>query len=536
MGDVRRFAPAELPGVADVLVIGGGITGASVARDAALRGLSTVLVERDDVASGTSSRSSKLIHGGLRYLQTYQFRLVHESVREREVMMRIAPHRARLEPFLYLVYDGYPEQGGLVNLGLTVYDVFARAPLRRRHRMLGRDAVLHREPHLNPEGLRGAGLYHDAATDDARLTLDVLESAHRAGALVANHREAVGLVRERDRVAGAEIRDRITGEETIVRARTVVNAAGPWVDAVLGLEQPVGHPTLRPSKGVHIVLRTEDLPLRTAVFLRSPTDGRVVWPIPAGDDRHVYVGTTDTAFSGSADDVVADERDVAYLLAVANHAVPEARVGPEHVVGSWAGLRPIVAPPPDTSNADAPREHVVTETASGMITVAGGKLTTARRMARQAVDAVVATLGEHHGVRGVPPSSTERVAIAGGASAELFRAERAVAGSGADERTRRRWLRRYGGAAERVAAGDPTRIADTELTAAEVAHAVREEMAMTVSDVLVRRTGSFFWSDDGEDRAVDAVSDALDVAHGFGPDVRATQQKDYRTWVARNRP
>jgi glycerol-3-phosphate dehydrogenase len=174
---MRRFTSADLPATADVLVVGGGITGASVARDAALRGLSTVLVERDDFASGTSSRSSKLIHGGLRYLQTYQFALVHESVREREVMMRIAPHLATLRPFLYLIYEGDPEGKALLNLGLTFYDAFARAPRRRRHRMLGRGAVLRREPYLNPEGLRGGGLFYDALTDDARLVLDVLESA-----------------------------------------------------------------------------------------------------------------------------------------------------------------------------------------------------------------------------------------------------------------------------------------------------------------------------------------------------------------------
>lgn len=532
---MRRFAASDLPERADVLVVGGGITGASVARDAALRGLAVVLVERDDLASGTSSRSSKLIHGGLRYLQTRQFAMVHESVREREVLMRIAPHLADLRPFLYLLYDGYPEGRALLDAGLTVYDAFSRAPLRRWHRMIGRTAVLRREPHLNPDGLRGAGLFHDALTDDARLVIDVLESAARAGALVGNHRDVVGLLHERGRVAGAEVVDRITGEQMVIRARTVVNATGPWVDGVLGLERPVPRPTLRPTKGVHLVLGTADFPLHTAAFLRSPSDGRVVWPIPSADGRHVYVGTTDTAFDGSPDDVVADERDVEYLLAVANHALPDARVGPEHVVASWAGLRPIVAPPPGTSNSDASREHTVAEGPTGLVTAAGGKLTTARIMARQIVDVVVAQLRRHHGVAAVPPSTTGMVPIAGGDPGDRFRAERTVAG--APPAVARRWLQRYGGrAGEVAAAGSHAVIAGSDLTDAEVRHAVVDEMAMTVSDVLVRRTGSFFWSADGDVTAVDHVSDALEEAHGYAAGVRADQQAAYAAWVTRNRP
>ncbi|MEV5302561.1 MULTISPECIES: glycerol-3-phosphate dehydrogenase/oxidase [Amycolatopsis methanolica group] len=531
---VKRFAPSDLPARADVLIIGGGITGASAARDAALRGLSTVLVERDDFASGTSSRSSKLIHGGLRYLQTYQFRMVHESVHEREVMMRIAPHLADLRPFLYLLYRGYPEGKALLNLGLTFYDAFSRAPLRRWHRMLGRDAVLRREPHLNPDGLTGGGLYHDAMTDDARLVIDVLESAWRAGALLANHSEATGLVHERGRVAGAEVTDRITGEQTVIRARTVVNAAGPWVDRVLGLERPVTQPTLRPTKGVHLVLRTEDFPLQTAVFLRSPSDNRVVWPTPTADGRHVYIGTTDTDFHGSPSDVVADDRDIDYLLEVANHTLPDANVGPEHVVATWAGLRPIVAPTPGTSNSDASREHTITEGPTGLITVAGGKLTTARIMGRQIVEHAIEQLRRDHGIRSVPTSTTGTVPIAGGDPADRFRAERAVATAPGD--LAQRWLRRYGGNAGRVAAaGTHERIAGTDLTDAEIRYAVDREMAMTVTDVLVRRTGSFFWSADGDAAAIDRVSDVLAERRRYPDDVRKAQQADYKDWVARNR-
>lgn len=531
---MKRFTSADLPGQADVLIIGGGITGASAARDAAMRGLSTVLIEKDDFASGTSSRSSKLIHGGLRYLQTYQFKMVHESVREREVMMRIAPHLADLQPFLYLLYRGYPEGKALLNLGLTFYDAFSRAPLRRWHRTLGRAAVLKREPHLNPAGLAGAGLYHDAMTDDARLVTDVLQSASQAGALLANHAEAVGLVTEQGRVAGAEVLDRITGDQTVIRARTVVNAAGPWVDRVMGLDTPVPHPTLRPTKGVHIVLRTEDFPLHTAVFLRSPTDNRVVWPTPTPDGRHVYIGSTDTTFDGSPDDVVADGQDIAYLLDVANHTLPDAKVGPEHIVGTWAGLRPITAPPPGTSNTDASREHTITQGANGLITVAGGKLTTARIMGRQIIDQVVDRLARDHGIRSTPGSITDQVPISGGDPADRFRCERALAVVPAALKDR--WLRRYGGNAHRVAAaGTHEPVPGTDLTDAEIRYAADQEMAMTVADVLVRRTGSFYWSPDGDAAAIEHVSDVLDERHHYTPEERAAQQAEYRLWVTRNR-
>ncbi|MEU5397969.1 glycerol-3-phosphate dehydrogenase/oxidase [Streptomyces sp. NPDC005963] len=538
---MKRFTASDLPNEADLLIIGGGITGASVARDAALRGLSVVLVDRDDFASGTSSRSSKLIHGGLRYLQTYQFRMVNESVREREVMMRIAPHLADLRPFLYLVYDGYPEGRALLNLGLTFYDAFSRAPLKRRHRMLGREAVLRREPHLNPHGLKGGGLYHDALTDDARLVLDVLGSASRAGALLANHREVTSLIHEHGRVAGAELTDRLTGEHLTVRAKAVVNAAGPWVDRVLGLEQAPEHPTLRPTKGVHIVLRTEDFPLGTAVFLRSPSDNRVVWPTPAGDGRHVYVGTTDTDFTGSPDDVVGNEQDFDYLLEAANHTLPGAKVDSSHIVASWAGLRPLIAPAPGTANSAASREHTLTTGPGDMITAAGGKLTTARLMGAQIVDAVAGQLRDRHGIRGLPPSTTGRVPISGGGAGEIFRARRELASTPVTPRTGERWLRRYGGNATALCDAvardheDGITIGDSVLTRAEIEHSVQREMAMTVADVLVRRTGSFFWSDDGDTSVIDHVSDALDAAHGYTPRQREAQQADYTRWVERNR-
>ncbi len=377
----------------DLIVIGGGITGVATARDAALRGLSVLLVEKDDFAAGTSSRSTKLIHGGLRYLETYQFKMVAESLQERERMLRLAPHLTEVRPFLYLLYRGYPETRFKLSLGLTFYDAASGQWRKRRHAMLSREQVLEHEPHLNPEGLLGAGRFYDVLTDDARLTLDTAKGAARAGAVLLNHARVTGLLIEAGEARGVRIEDQLGGGVVEVHGRQVLNATGPWTEQTRALEDggPAGR--LRPTKGVHIVLRKRDFPLNTAVFLRSPDDNRVVWPIPSLDDSLVYVGTTDTDYIGDPDSVRPEEADLQYLLNVANHTIPDARLDLSHVVGCWAGLRPLVAPSPGTSTGNTSREHAISVGPAGMLTISGGKLTSSRLMARQFVDAAVERLG-----------------------------------------------------------------------------------------------------------------------------------------------
>ena len=521
----------------DLVVIGGGITGAATARDAALRGLSVLLVEKDDFAAGTSSRSSKLIHGGLRYLETYQFTLVAESVREREALLRLAPHLTEVRPFLYLLYDGYPESPWLVNLGLTFYDAASGAWRKRRHTMLSAAEVLRREPHLRAEGLRGAGLYYDVLTDDARLTLDTAQGAAEAGAVLLNHAEVTGLVLEHGRCRGVTVTDAWTGTTVDVHARQVVSAAGPWTDRVRALEH--GRPTgrLRPTKGVHIVLRKADFPLGTAVFLRSPDDNRVVWPIPSLQDDLVYVGTTDTDYDGDPDDVRPDPEDIAYLLRVANHAVPGRNLTEEHVVGSWAGLRPLVAPDPGTSTSNTSREHAITTGDTGLIAISGGKLTSNRVMARQLVDAVMRALGRPTSRRSLAAITPVSGALGGAAS--VRREAEAV---GVPDEIASAWVRRYGSNAHRLVAlwRDDERnrevIGPRGLTRAEVVHAVRYELAGTLEDVLVRRTSLFFWDDEGGGSGIDAVADELAGLLGWSEERRAQEVARYRALVAAHRP
>jgi glycerol-3-phosphate dehydrogenase len=275
----------------DILVIGGGINGAGIARDAALRGLRVALVEQSDFASGTSSRSSKLIHGGLRYLEQGEVRLVLEATRERERLRRLAPHLVRPIRFVYPIYAGGPVSKWKLNAGLWAYDLLAGIFSVRRHHMLGAEETHRIEPRLLTEGLRGAGEYWDCWTDDARLVLETLLSARDEGAVAVSYARVVGFVKENDHIVGARLSDRIGGRELVVRARAVINAAGPWVDAVSAMDDHAA-PRLRPTKGVHVVVPRARLGHEAAIVLHAVQDGRVMFVIPW--DECSLIGTTDT--------------------------------------------------------------------------------------------------------------------------------------------------------------------------------------------------------------------------------------------------
>jgi len=522
----------------DLVVIGGGITGAATARDAALRGLSVLLVEKDDFAAGTSSRSSKLIHGGLRYLETYQFRLVAESVRERERMLTLAPHLTEVRPFLYLLYDGYPESKTLLNLGLTLYDVVSGAWRQRRHRMLSAAQVLEREPHLRAAGLNGAGLYYDVLTDDARLTLDTAKGAAEAGATLLNHAAVTGLVLEGGRCRGVTITDAETGAVADVHAREVVSATGPWTDQTRALEHTQSTHRLRPTKGVHIVLKKADFPLDTAVFLRSPDDNRVVWPTPSLEDDVVYIGTIDTDYDGDLDDVHPDGADIRYLLNVANHAIPGRGLTEDDIVGSWAGLRPLIAPAPapGVSASNTSREHSITTGATGLITISGGKLTSNRVMATHLVNAAVAAMGGTRSRRSLAATTP----ISGGSGTTSARSVAAAAA--VPTHLSDLWLRRYGSNAARIvklwSEDEANRevIGPRDLTRAEIVHAVREEMTMSLEDLLVRRTSIFFWDAEGGISSIDRIAMEMAALLGWSDERRTSEIAEYRTLVQVYRP
>ncbi len=494
----RRKALAALSSEPfDVLVVGGGINGAGIARDAALRGLRTAVVERADFASGTSSRSSKLIHGGLRYLEEGRLRLVIESVRERERLRQLAPHLVRPQEFVFPLYRGVNLPPWKLAAGLWAYDLFAGLWSVRRHRMLGVTTLLAAEPALRRDGLRGAGLYYDYRTDDARLVVETMLSAVDAGAVVLSYAQVAGFVKDGGTITGARVVDGIGGEEIVVRARVVVNATGPWVDTVSALDAPAP-PRLRLTKGAHVVVPRARIGHNAAIVLNAVADRRVMFVIPWGE--HSLVGTTDTDHVGGPDNPPeVDASDVAYLLDTVNHYFPDARLTAADVVSAFAGLRPLIAPPATAglSPSRISREEEVFVSASGLITIAGGKLTTYRLIAATVVEQVLAALRRAGDRRRFGRTRTGTLPLPGGGAepaalaAQAFERDghgmgRAVLGHLAD---------RYGSRMHAVVGvvardrhlGEPI-VPGLPDRRAEVVTAVEDEWAVTLEDVLRRRT------------------------------------------------
>jgi glycerol-3-phosphate dehydrogenase len=465
----------------DLLVIGGGITGAAIARDAALRGISTALVEKTDWAAGTSSRSARLIHGGLRYLEYYQFGLVSEALSERAILRKIAPRLVRPTPFMYPLYRG--QEPGFLKLmaGMWVYDLLAQFRNVSRHRMMLARETARREPIVAREGLRGAARYYDAVVDDARLTLATVQSAHLAGAVVANHTRVVGLLSHGGQVVGATARDEIAGREIEIHACAIVNACGPWVDAVRSMDAETKHvsPLLRPTKGVHLIIHRERLTSQHAIAFDSPRDNRHLYVIPWGD--FAIIGTTDTDYVQGPDTLNVAPEDVDYLLEAAQHAFPSVHLTEADVISAYAGLRPLIGSNAASTYAIS-REHHIEQSESGLFTIAGGKLTTHRLMAKEMVDAVAKKVGSA-GKCVTGKRHIEAAERAGGTGMPAYQIPIAhlVEAYGADA------IRPLAYAEERPELGQPI-APGLPYIRAEVHYAVEHEMALALSDVLIRRT------------------------------------------------
>jgi len=365
----RSFAALESR-VFDVLVIGGGITGAGIARDAAMRGLSVAIVDKAEWASGTSSKSSRLIHGGIRYLERGQVGLVRESVREREILLRIAPHLVKPLEFTWPVYRGARLPKWKLRAGLTLYDLLAGKRGVRAHQSLDLSEVLAKEPGLRRDGLVGGASYHDAATDDAGLTRANVMSAVKHGATAVEYARAESTTVSAGRASGAVVRD-MRGDATAnVSARLIVSATGPW--------QAKG------TKGSHIIVARSRVGNQSAVTMTSPDDGRVMFVLPSGETT--LVGTTDIYTAETPDDVSASPAEIAYLLRAANAYFPHAALSADDVIGTWAGIRPLATAPAGTSPSSISREHRISRDKAGVVVVTGGKLTTYRAMAAEVVN------------------------------------------------------------------------------------------------------------------------------------------------------
>ena len=486
----------------DVVVIGGGITGAGVALDAASRGYSVALVEKADFASGTSSRSSKLVHGGLRYLQSFDLGLVREALLERQLMVRLAPHLVRPLPLVVPAFNG-ARLDRLVGIGLNMYDVMATPGLRgrrtrraeralengneadwspARHRVISGEEVAELLPAFDERRPTGGYLFYDCQTDDARLVLTVLGEAERFGAVCANRLEVRRLDRVEAHGATVTVRDAETGDEHPIHAANVVNATGVWADRIQPeeLHSEAEVPTIAPSRGTHLTLESADLPLVAGAI------------VPAGEGRSIFalpwlgrslIGTTDNNYNGNIDHVRPSPEDIDYLLEAVNAFFGKA-LGPDRVAGAYAGVRPLISTGDTRKSVDISRKAELYETSGGLITITGGKLTTWRRMAKMAVDRIVERDGRE------APCRTHEIPL--GQSIDPAGLPRI---DGVSEASYAALAGRYGHAAEQVLA---TATARGELARpilqgmpdllAEAAFAARNEQALSVADVLLRRT------------------------------------------------
>jgi glycerol-3-phosphate dehydrogenase len=518
----------------DLVVIGAGCNGAGIARDAAMRGLEVLLVDKGDIGNATSSWNSRLIHGGLRYLEHGEIGLVRESLRERETLLRVARHLVRPLALLIPIYDANQRRPWMVRLGMIAYDLLSPRKSLPRHRMLSREETLSRAPGLNPRGLRGAALYHDCQVEyPERLVLENALEARDHGAVVLTHARVTRLLAESNAARGVEFTDRLTNASVVARGRAVVNAAGPWVDEVLrGLDPPLRR-LIGGTKGSHVVVSPFAGAPDVALYIEARCDHRPVFVLPW--NGLYLIGTTDICFEGNPDDARADEHEIEYLLGEVNRAVPDAKLTRERIHYLYSGVRPL---PRVEQGAEAAitRRHILHHHAArtrGLFSVVGGKLTTYRSLAEQAVDAVLRELG-----RAAPACATAETPLPGGRSRDVaayrdrLRAHSALPAASAEH-----LARVYGTRATDVlalAAGHSDLQqplgASSAAIGAEVVMALHDELAVTLADVLLRRTMEGLRPSLG----LDVAGAAAEIArrHGGWDHARAQRELDaYRQHV-----
>ncbi len=486
----------------DVLVIGGGVTGAGVALDAVARGYNVALVEKADFASGTSSKSTKLVHGGIRYLPNFDFGLVQEALVERGLLLQNAPFLVKPLEFVLPIYEGdrhpvgmpFTTPGGvglevILDMGLFLYDLMSGGRSVKWHRRLSRDQVLKLAPALIQEGLKDGFTYYDAQTNDARLTLTLISTASRYGATITNYSEVVSFVEEGNKVKGAIVRDRLTGQEMAVHARHIVNATGVFAEQLEELTGTEPQVHIEPSKGVHLVLAREDVKMGdSAIVLPETEDKRILFLVPW--ESRVVFGTTDTG-SGDLDHPVTTQEDITYLLRYLNRYM-NVNLTEKDIISTYAGYRPLVKPRnTSASTAKLSRSHVVLQSASDLVTIVGGKLTTYRRMAQDTVD----VLSKRDGARVVHPTKALPLQGSAGWSKVRHIIDQRGAKLGLSVQTLEHLNHSYGTTAQTIldiieqdSSLAARLIADLPYIKAEVVYACRYEMAIKPDDILAHRT------------------------------------------------
>lgn len=482
----------------DLLVIGGGVTGAGIALDGVARGLNTGLVEKQDFAAGTSSRSTKLIHGGLRYLKQGDIGLVRECGRERAIVYRNAPHIVIPEKMLLPIVQGGTFGKLPASVGIWIYDWLTNVKKEERRVMLSKEETLQQEPLLNKDILKGGALYCEYRTDDARLTIEIMKTASEHGALCANYAEVIEFIYKDDHIVGAKIKDLIDDKLHEIYAKKIVNAGGPWVDVLREKDKTSHGKRLHLTKGIQLVFPHHRFPIKQPSYF-DVFDGRMIFAIPR--DQSTYVGTTETDYDGILENPSVTKEDVHYLLNAVNCMFPSVNLTEKDIVSSWAGLRPLIhkegKPPMELSRKDE-----IFLSPSGLISIAGGKLTGYRKMAERVINLVMNQLSEEENLT-FAPCFTDQIVLSGGqlkTSLQHFVQEMIQEAKDLklDEKLIRSLVMKYGGNTIKIfqkARELYSKISDPAIRMlfAELRYCIEEEMAATLSDFLIRRTGRLFF-------------------------------------------
>ncbi len=480
----------------DILIIGGGLTGAGIALDSASRGLKTALVEKHDFAFGTSSRSTKLIHGGLRYLKQLEFGLVKEVGSERAVVHRLAPHLVIPEKMLLPLYEKKGLGYWLTSIGLKIYDFLAGVKPQDQRKMLVRSQTLKHEPLLKSDDVKGGAIYAEYRTDDARLTVEIAKTAHLHGAELLNYTEVTGFLYEKNIITGVTVLDRISNQSYEIKATCVVSAAGPWVDDLRIINKSQTGKRLHLTKGVHIVIPHEKFPVSQAIYF-DVEDGRMIFAIPRG--RITYVGTTDTNYKADKDNVVTSREDASYLIRGVNGTFSGVSLNISDIESSWAGLRPLIHEE-GKSASELSRKDEIFESPTGLISIAGGKLTGYRKMAERVVNLVIK---KHFGDRELKRCFTQQIFLTPNHIQKYSKVEEYIHIVEANLKpyplsgyTAKYLVESYGRQADEILKqfGKPAyEVAELELLKAEAWFSVTYEMTTGLEDFFVRRTGLLYF-------------------------------------------
>ncbi len=517
-----------------LVVIGGGITGAGIALDAASRGLKTLLIEKNDFASGTSSKSTKLIHGGLRYLKQFEIALVREVGRERAIVHKLAPHLVRPEKMLLpLITDG--TFGSIItSVGLMVYDVLAGVEKVDQRKMYEKDETLRIEPLLREDILEGGALYAEYRTDDARLTMEVLKTAGRYGADIISYAEATDFIYENDKISGIKWKDNLSDTIHTVNSKFTISAAGPWVDEIRQKNKSLQGKHLHPTKGVHIVVPHKRFPIKQAVYFDVP-DGRMIFAIPR--DRITYIGTTDTDYKGDLNDVRTDESDVNYLIDGVNHIFPAVDLKMKDVESTWVGLRPLIEEE-GKSASQLSRKDEIFESDTGLLSIAGGKLTGYRKMAERIIDKVIkkASVGQSK----FEDCNTDSIILTGGP----FRNSKAVNDYTMEVQKRLfdenlgeyagYMVSNYGKQTDEILAyyeeiEDPDN--ETRLGLAELKFTLKHEAVFSMLDFFERRTGRLYFNINSIEKLIGPTLDHFTAFFEWSQDRRTKELNDLKNAI-----